>query len=134
MYILVTNNRMCRDKYEGWDSELTVDFLEDGTYLDVLKRTRDYIHRGYRLETHPLAGSLKPNQIPYKSVIISDQKADSEEFYEYITIIENSINTSRSFLAGKTVPDWPEQLKKDFRFVDMTLISEAADRMIDKHS
>lgn len=134
MYILVTNNGMCRDKYERYHPGLSVDYLEDGSYLDVLKRTRDYIHRGYRLETHPLAGSLKPNQIPYKSVIISDQRPDSEEFYEYETIIENSINTSRSFLAGKSTPDWPEQLKKDFQFVDMTLMDGAADRMLDKHS
>lgn len=133
MYILVTNNGMCHDKYVGYHPGLTVDYLESGAYLDVLKRVRDYIHRGYRLETHPLAGSLKPNQIPYKSVILSDQKADREEFYEYESLIEHSINTSGSFLSGKTTPEWPEQIKRDFQFADMTLIDGAADRMLDKH-
>ena len=33
MYRIVTNNRLCRDKY---GSQVEMDYLENGSYLDVL--------------------------------------------------------------------------------------------------
>ena len=51
MYIVVTNNVKCRDRYQD---KLKVDFLENGSYIDVLIKVRNYIHKGYRLETHPI--------------------------------------------------------------------------------
>ena len=67
MYRIVTNNRLCRDKY---GSQVEMDYLENGSYLDVLLKVKDYIQKGWCLETHPMTGSLKPNQTPYKSVMI----------------------------------------------------------------
>ena len=46
MYIVVTNNVKCRDRYQD---KLKVDFLENGSYIDVLIKVRNYIHKGYRL-------------------------------------------------------------------------------------
>ena len=58
MYRIVTNNSLCRDKYQEL---IPVDFLEGKGYMDVLLAVRDYIQKGWRLETHPMTGSLKPN-------------------------------------------------------------------------
>ena len=68
--IMVTNNVRCLEKWEG---KLKVDYKEEWSYLDVLLAARDYIHRGYFLLTHPLAGSVKPNQTPFKSIILSEE-------------------------------------------------------------
>ena len=87
MYIIVTNNEKCRDKYQN--TKMKIDFLENGSYMDVLIKVRDYIHKGYRLETHPMAGSLKPNQIPYKTVIVSDNEVEKEEFYLFSITMSN---------------------------------------------
>lgn len=97
--------------------------------MDILTEVRNRIHRGSRLETHPMAGSVKPNQNPYKSVMISDQKSDFGEFQEFITILENCIMICRDFLEQKALPEWPENLKADFRFVDLSLIESAAERL-----
>ena len=40
MYIVVTNNVKCRDRYQD---KLKVDFLENGSYIDVLIKVRNYI-------------------------------------------------------------------------------------------
>ncbi|MEG2870831.1 MAG: GrdX family protein, partial [Clostridium sp.] len=126
MYIIVTNNNLCYNKYRD---NITVDYLENSTYLEVLTKVRDYIHKGYCLETHPMAGSLKPNQIPYKSVIISDRKAEQEELFEFTMIIENGITLCKAFMKDKPTPDWNEALCEDFRIVDLSLIESVADRL-----
>ncbi|HAZ36265.1 MAG TPA: GrdX protein, partial [Clostridiaceae bacterium] len=59
--IIITNNPLSKeffnDKYE-------VQFI-NGSLMDVLIKVRDLIHKGYVLLTHPLMGSVKPNQTPY---------------------------------------------------------------------
>lgn len=129
MYIIVTNNKAVKERYEGFLKNLSVEYLEDKGCLDVLTGVRDYIHKGYRLETHPMAGSVKPNQNPYKSVMISDHSLEQGEFQEFIMVMENCIMVCREFLERKALPDWPEELKKDFRFVDLSLIESAVERI-----
>lgn len=129
MYIVVTNNVKCRDKYQ---KRVNVDFMENGTYIDVLIKVRDYIHKGYRLETHPMAGSLKPNQIPYKTIVISDSEVEREEFYQFEIVMENSIESCVKFMKDKTTPDWPEDILEDFRDVDLSLIEGAVTKIINK--
>ena len=77
MYRIVTNNSLCRDKYQEL---IPVDFLEGKGYMDVLLAVRDYIQKGWRLETHPMTGSLKPNQTPYKSIMVSDLPGNRRSF------------------------------------------------------
>lgn len=129
MYIIVTNNIKCRDKYQ---ERLKVDYLEQGSYIDVLIRVRDYIHKGYRLETHPMAGSLKPNQIPYKTIIISDNEVERQEFYQFEMVIENSIESCTKFMKDRATPDWPEDIREDFKDVDLSLIEGAVNKIIYK--
>lgn len=125
LYTLITNNELVKERYGAYGKGLKVEFLEGGGCLDVLTRARDAIHGGSRLETHPMAGSIKPNQNPYKTVMISDGKVEMEEFQEFITVLENSIITCRAFLTEKPLPDWKENLKKDFRYIDQSLIESA---------
>lgn len=129
MYTIVTNNSRVREEYEGALKNLKVEYLEDGACLEVLVKVRDHIHQGCRLETHPMAGSVKPNQNPYKSVMISDGSSDEAEFQEFVMVMENCIMICRDFLERRALPDWPESLKEDFRFVDLSLIKSAADSL-----
>lgn len=45
----------------------------NGSCLDVFAQVLNYVAQGHRLISHPLAGSIKPNQNPFKSVLISFQ-------------------------------------------------------------
>ena len=95
--------------------------FQDGNYMQVLKSARDYIHAGHELLTHPLAGSIKPNETPYKSIMISADKKQLN--FESVKIIEESIYTCEKF-ATTLRDDLPEVLV-DFQFVDCSLIENA---------
>ena len=127
MYRIVTNNSLCRDKYQEL---IPVDFLEGKGYMDVLLAVRDYIQKGWRLETHPMTGSLKPNQTPYKSIMVSDLPREQEEFYSQEMTIGNSILSCRKFLEIKQTPNWTEEIRKDFMIVDLSLIEGAIQKVL----
>ena len=127
MYRIVTNNSLCRDKYQEL---IPVDFLEGKGYMDVLLAVRDYIQKGWRLETHPMTGSLKPNQTPYKSIMVSDLPREQEEFYSQEMTIENSILSCRKFLEIKQTPNWTEEIRKDFMIVVLSLIECARQKVL----
>lgn len=129
MYTIITNNCLVRDKYSSGLSNLKVEYLENGTCLEVLVKVRDFLHKGRRLETHPMSGSVKPNQNPYKTVIISDDKTDAEELKEFVTVIENGIITFQNFLRDRPLPDWSDALREDFKIVDLSLIESAVCRL-----
>ena len=99
--ILITNNALVNEKYKD---QITTIYLEDLDYLKVLELVRDKIHIGHELLTHPLSGSIKPNETPFKSVLISDKV--SEINFDSLSIIEESILTAKKFLDQKKIRNW----------------------------
>lgn len=120
--VMVTNNRRC---FEKWEGLIQVDYHEEWEYLDVLLAARDYIHRGYFLLTHPLAGSVKPNQTPFKSVILSEQSLEGAEKFRDLMLIEESIEAYHKFMKNRPLPNWTESVAKDFRVIDLSLMEGA---------
>lgn len=114
--VIITNNSKVYNRYKDL---YNVTYLEDGCYMDVLYKTRDLIHENFKLLTHPMAGSLKPNQTPYKSIIATKVgKTD----YESIMLIENSLDAAHKFLKFKITPEWNKKILNDFKTVDLSLI------------
>ena len=63
---LITNNpKFVKENFKN----IEVEYL-DVSYLDVLKKVRDYVHDNWEIVTHPLYGSVKPNETIYRSVLI----------------------------------------------------------------
>ncbi len=98
----------------------------DGSYRDVLTKARDLIHQGHRLLTHPLMGSLKPNETPYRTVAVSSETGPLD--LDSLQLIENAVETFDKF-ARVTRPDrgvnTPERMLADFRMIDLSLIESA---------
>lgn len=117
--IMVTNNYRC---LERWSGILQIDYNEEWKYLDVLLAARDYIHKGYFLLTHPLAGSVKPNQTPFKSVILSEESLEGAEDFRDLSLIEESIGSYRKFMKNRPLPRWSETTEEDFRTIDLSLM------------
>jgi len=121
MDILVTNNPLAAKQYQ---SKLKVEFL-DTDLIGILTHIRDLIHSGHRLLTHPLSGSVKPNESPYKSVLIASTPKNNnplpETDFRSVEIIEECITAVRKF-PEKNIP---EQYLKDLRIVDLSLIRTA---------
>lgn len=94
---------------------------EDLSYRQILVKVRDLVYAGHRLYTHPLSGSVKPNETPYKSVVVSrrPERMDPEE----ATIISASIETFDKFTPLKE--ELSQQVLKDFQLVDYALLCGA---------
>lgn len=122
--ILVTNNEYVYKEYKD-DFQLVYD--KDFSYLDVLEYVRNKVHDGHELLTHPLSGSVKPNETPFKSIIISDQHKVLD--FNSLKIIEDSIATFKKFRAVEPLPNWPRTILEDFMVIDLSLIKNAVDRM-----
>lgn len=115
---------MVRDFFVGQD-DIELEYLDVLGYMDVLKRARDEIHLGQVLLTHPLSGSVKPNETPYKSVAIGK---DSLHDIDSLWLIEQAIATYIKFEKNKAMPQWTEQVREDFMVVDFDLIKNALRR------
>lgn len=119
--MIITNNSKVNEKFKD---QMEVFYFEEATYLEILEKARDQIHRGAKLLSHPMAGSLKPNQTPYRSLLLEKPKAPITDL-ESLSLIENSIESAKKFLADRKVPDWPAGIKEDFKTVDLSVISSA---------
>ncbi|MHB1393397.1 MAG: GrdX family protein [Clostridia bacterium] len=120
---VLTNNDLIREKYS---ENLDITFIA-GQYIDVLKSARDMVHKGSRLITHPLMGSIKPNETLFRSIIMSK---GTELDIESLTIIESSIATTEKFQSDNKVPFWNENVLNDFRFVDLKLFESALESIV----
>ena len=92
--MIITNNPLVRDSV----TDINVVYM-DKPLSDVLIAARDYVHKHHALLTHPLPGSIKPNESPYKSIIMSN-KADALDLRS-LRIIEGCIEACRSFPLRK---------------------------------
>ncbi len=117
--VIISNNPMVRESYRG---RIDVCFV-DGSYRDVLIRTRDECHRGHRLLSHPLSGSVKPNETLYKSIMVSKEAARADR--ESVELMEKAIFTADKF--GPVRRNWRERELLDFQLVDLTLIDSAVE-------
>lgn len=113
-YIIITNNPLVFEKYNMNEN---VDYKKQ-TYEQVLIRARDLIHLGHKLLTHPLSGSIKPNETVFKTIIVSDQQSTLD--FDSLRIIEQSLETARKF--GNNQHLLTEDILNDFSLVDLSLI------------
>lgn len=113
---IVTNNDKVLDKYHDYN----IKYIDSESMYDVFITARDLIHKGYKLLTHPMSSSLKANQTPYKSILML-KKNDGINF-EDLQLIENAIENYNKFIKNRKLTDWPENIKNDFKTVDMSLI------------
>ena len=122
--IIITNNVLSK---EGFEKTADVLFVE-GSLMDVMKTARDYVHKGHRLLTHPLMGSIKPNETPFKTIAIS-HKPDSVVNFDSLSLMENSIETSEKLLHNRPPRNWSKEMidrvYEDYRVIDFDLIYNA---------
>lgn len=121
--LIITNNSKVIDRYKY---NFALEYVESADMLAVLIKTRDYMHKGYTLLTHPLSGSLKPNQTPYKSILLLSE--DESLDFEKLQLIENSIETFYKFFENTNISKWSDKIKADFETIDLSLISSCLEK------
>ena len=112
MITILTNNPAVAGKYPDITRFIETDVA--GIFVAV----RDAVHTGARLVSHPLSGSIKPNESPYKSVIIDTEHAGLD--YKSLQIIEDATSVlSRLPDRGR---NHVESVLDDFRIIDLDLV------------
>lgn len=117
-YLVVTNNPFPK---QALPPEVAVRFLAGQTLRDVLVAARDLVYQGHALHSHPLSGSVKPNETPYKSIVLSQTPHVFSQ--EECGIIANGLALCDSFPAQNR--SYTELQLRDFQIIDYTLLCGA---------
>ena len=121
-YILVTNNPLVQKKINNGslakNIKIQVKFLSD--LNEVMVKTRDLIHKGYNLISHPLAGSVKPGQNPYRSILVEE---DTGLNYDSLKTMEKAIQKLEQFQKNKVQRKYPPEILEDYQVIDNSLIT-----------
>lgn len=118
-YTCITNNK---DLAECLNDAQIV----DGPAISVLIRGRDLIHLGLKLEASPLYGNLKPNQQPYRTLVLRSEKEMIGQHADHysLQLIESAIAVYSSYEITREPGDMSEEIDKDYRYVDFALMEE----------
>ena len=111
---ILTNNPKTKENYP-------MARLMEGEFLDVLLEARNLIHKGHKLISHPLSGSVKPKETRYKSILMTDDTGALD--MQSLSLIENAITTTQKF--KEPVRNWPdpEKIDDDFQAIDLSLLN-----------
>ena len=120
---IVTNNTKVVEKYAD-----KTKVLKCATYEDVLLKVRDLVYDKHILLTHPQAGSLKPNQTLFRSVIVYP-KGDRDNI-ESIMMIDKCIQVFNEWQEINPSPaSYSEKVEDDFKTIDLSIIKNVVPRI-----
>ena len=106
--------------------DIEIEYL-DVSYVDILRKVRDYVHENWEIVTHPLYGSVKPNETIYRTIVI---KENNSLDITSINLISDAILTFKKFRNNREVPQWTDRVKDDFSVIDHDLIINAINRIL----
>ncbi len=106
--------------------DVEIEYL-DVSYIDILRKVRDYVHENWEIVTHPLYGSVKPNETIYRTIVIKEN--DSLDITS-VNLISDAILTFKKFRNNREVPQWTDRVKDDFSVIDHDLIINAINRIL----
>ena len=116
MYLIVTNNPMAAKEFAGQGE---VRLYPEDTYREILVRARDLVYIGHRLCNHPLYGSLRPHETPYRTVVLSDRPQTPDE--EECLIMSEGITSFDTFPPPDRAK-MPRSMLEDYQMIDCSLV------------
>ena len=106
--------------------DIEIEYL-DMSYIDILRKVRDYVHENWEIVTHPLYGSVKPNETIYRTIVM---KENNSLDITSVNLISDAILTFKKFRNNREVPQWTDRVKDDFSVIDHDLIINAINRIL----
>lgn len=119
-FLILTNNPLV---VKCLENDYEIRFEKDYSYRDILIEARDLVYKGHTLYTHPLSGSVKPNETPYKSIVVSDVPHGFNA--DMANMMGGSIQVFDKFTPKNR--ELTEKLLEDFQLIDYTLLCGALD-------
>lgn len=121
--ILYSNNPKVAETLMGFEH------VQCNSYEDVLLQVRNAVHNGQNLLTHPLAGSVKPGESPYRSVAVT--KEGGELDMRSLEIIESAIDRLRVLTGHREERVYPQKTLDDFQLIDYNLLLTGLEAMLE---
>ena len=109
----ITNNPMLIDR--GFTD---LEYYETDV-LELFRVVFQKVNCGYRLLTHPLTGSIRPDITPYKTVLLSGTAG---------TLIGKAIRYAEDLYRLRDIPvykKWGKAAREDFQLIDLSIIERA---------
>ena len=119
MYLILTNNPLVREKMGKGHRIL----YRDTSIEEIFGEALNLVCEGHKLLSHPLSGSVKPVEMPYKSILLEEKKKECDQ--EGIRLLMNARDACGKFRDVRAYYD--ERLLRDFREIDYSLIRSAVD-------
>lgn len=119
-FLILTNNPLV---VKCLENDYEIRFEKDYSYRDILIEARDLVYKGHNLYTHPLSGSVKPNETPYKSIVVSDVPHGFNA--DMANMMGGSIQVFDKFTPKNR--ELTQKLLEDFQLIDYTLLCGALD-------
>lgn len=121
--LIISNNPKVKSEVETLKFEGVLEFSEERSYMEVLYKVRDLIHLGHTLMTHPLSGSIKPSETPYKSIVLSDKPGKFDMLS--MDVIGDSIAMAEHMIESSRKRVYNDRIRADFQLVDYTLLKNS---------
>ena len=122
-FLILTNNPLVVSCMEG-RGLYTIEFHPEKSYREILVMARDKVYGGHTLYTHPLSGSVKPNETPFRSVALPAETGSVD--MESLELIEGALGMLRQFKPRfQRGEDAPPAMREDFAEIDYRLIDGA---------
>ena len=118
-FICITNNPMVAAKKM---SNVKLHFFPFDNYFEILKKVRGEVHEGYELATHPLTSSLKPNETPYRTVLLFEKQGDLH--VNSLELIEAAISLTEKFHKDEPTKMWSDKILQDFQLIDYEMVKQ----------
>ena len=122
MYRALTNNPLVRE-WGGTSDRIHI-IWQEGSLLEVLTEARDLIHLGWRLLNHPLASSIKPNQTPYKTLVLAKEAALDLQSLRAIEGARTTAAALGSFTGGS------QRVLADLQYIDWDLSKDILQQVV----
>lgn len=119
MLILSNNPKVAAELVKGPRCTLRYEAL---SLQALLQTARDLVHLGHVLLSHPLSGSVKPNETCYKSILLSSRPKDSL-CVDSLLMVESAIGALAKF--PKRDPAFYAKHQADLQLVDYSLLLSA---------
>ncbi len=122
--LIVTNNPEVADSNKNKGRVLNI----YGGAMEVFLAARELVYQGYSLLSHPLMGSIRPWQNPYRSIVL--QKSSPPVRGRNISLIENAVAmlADNKEALQERFSSIETQTLAEYRWLDKELINQVWDR------
>ena len=121
-YTILTNNPMVEKEF-GTSHRV---IYYNASAMDVLGKAAERIVEGEALLNHPLYGSVKPNETPYRTILLKsrgDSSFAGVSSEESADLIIKALKAYEKFSVKKETTD--SLLLQDYQIVDLSLATSA---------